>query len=301
MAFLDFLPIIGGALSSGWNSIIGQSQSKGLMKYQSELNQQAVDVQNRYNSPIAQMERLRQKFRAAGLNPNLVYGNGVDGNQSSAPNVGIANRPQNADFAFAEAVSNVFKERQVENETRIAGASEQKLLADKLLSYARYLDIMQDVAVKDETFLQRVRRVEADLDSTLQSIAESKQRVNESIQRVSNLQSTANLLQEQIKYWKSHAENEQDGVRRLLRARINQANSSADLNRSQKRVAVTLANLNEKKLDYLVELIEKVKIDRGLDAIEFELRNGMRNIGMNGIKPRDLLDFMLKLLQSAFK
>lgn len=62
MAFLDFLPIIGGALSSVWNTVTGQSQSKGLMKYQSELNQQAVDVQNRYNSPIAQMERLRQSF-----------------------------------------------------------------------------------------------------------------------------------------------------------------------------------------------------------------------------------------------
>lgn len=62
MAFLDFLPIIGGALSSVWNTVTGQAQSKGLMKYQSELNQQAVDVQNRYNSPIAQMERLRQTF-----------------------------------------------------------------------------------------------------------------------------------------------------------------------------------------------------------------------------------------------
>lgn len=62
MAFLDFLPIIGGALSSVWNTVTGQAQSKGLMKYQSELNQQAVDVQNRYNSPIAQMERLRQSF-----------------------------------------------------------------------------------------------------------------------------------------------------------------------------------------------------------------------------------------------
>ena len=40
------------------------------------------NMQNAYNSPTAQMSRLRQ----AGLNPNLVYGNGVTGNSSgSAP------------------------------------------------------------------------------------------------------------------------------------------------------------------------------------------------------------------------
>ena len=40
------------------------------------------NLQNAYNSPTAQMSRLRQ----AGLNPNLVYGNGVTGNSAgSAP------------------------------------------------------------------------------------------------------------------------------------------------------------------------------------------------------------------------
>lgn len=58
MAFLDFLPTLGGALSTLWNSTVGQHQSKDLMKYQAELNQIAVDNQNRYNSPVAQMERL---------------------------------------------------------------------------------------------------------------------------------------------------------------------------------------------------------------------------------------------------
>lgn len=47
--------------------------------------QQQIDMwnrQNEYNSPISQMTRLKE----AGLNPNLVYGNGVTGNTSgSAP------------------------------------------------------------------------------------------------------------------------------------------------------------------------------------------------------------------------
>ncbi|WP_308549304.1 hypothetical protein [uncultured Parabacteroides sp.] len=91
--------IIGG-LGSIVNSAIGASsqrraniQNMELAKYQN--NWQAVEnekayarslemwnMQNAYNSPTAQMSRLRQ----AGLNPNLVYGSGVTGNSAgSAP------------------------------------------------------------------------------------------------------------------------------------------------------------------------------------------------------------------------
>ena len=58
MAFLEAIPVIGGALSTLWNSTVGQSQSKSLMRYQQRLNQESIDLQNRYNSPLAQMERL---------------------------------------------------------------------------------------------------------------------------------------------------------------------------------------------------------------------------------------------------
>lgn len=48
------------------------------MDKQQQLNLEAWNLQNAYNTPQAQMERLRQ----AGLNPNLIYGEG-----SSAPNM----------------------------------------------------------------------------------------------------------------------------------------------------------------------------------------------------------------------
>ena len=91
-------------------------------------------------------------MKQAGLNPNLVYGNGVDANQSNYSQVGLSNRNPQADFGFAEAANNVFKRRQLENETVLTDANKQKILADKLLSTARYLDTMQDVARKDATF-----------------------------------------------------------------------------------------------------------------------------------------------------
>lgn len=42
-----------------------------LMQYQNFLNQQNWHMQNAYNSPAAQMAR----YQAAGLNPNVIYGN----------------------------------------------------------------------------------------------------------------------------------------------------------------------------------------------------------------------------------
>lgn len=62
-----------------------QETNKANMELAKYNWQQQIDMwnrQNEYNSPISQMTRLKD----AGLNPNLVYGNGVTGNTSgSAP------------------------------------------------------------------------------------------------------------------------------------------------------------------------------------------------------------------------
>ena len=53
-------------------------QQENEKAYQRSLNM--WNLQNEYNSPTQQMARIR----AAGLNPNLVYGNGVAGNSSGS-------------------------------------------------------------------------------------------------------------------------------------------------------------------------------------------------------------------------
>ena len=95
---------VGAAIIGGLGSIIGSAigagaqrraniQNMQLAKYQNNWQTAENDkayarsvemwnMQNQYNSPTAQMSRLRQ----AGLNPNLVYGSGVTGNNAgSAP------------------------------------------------------------------------------------------------------------------------------------------------------------------------------------------------------------------------
>lgn len=59
---------VGGLIGQG----IQNQKNKQLAEYQFQRNQEMWHLQNQYNSPKAQMDRLRQ----AGLNPNLVYGTG---------------------------------------------------------------------------------------------------------------------------------------------------------------------------------------------------------------------------------
>lgn len=117
MALLDFLPVAGSFLSG----IFGMGQqhqaneaNMELAQYQFEKNKEMWDLQNKYNSPEQQMERLR----SAGLNPNLVYGNGAVGNTTgSAPQY---DRPQIQPLSDGSFVSDavqrgIFTQAQLEN------------------------------------------------------------------------------------------------------------------------------------------------------------------------------------------
>lgn len=231
----------------------------------------------------------------------MVYGTGVEGNQSSAPNVGIANRSQHSDFGFADSVANVFRRKQLENETVLTSANEQKILADKLLSQARYLETMQNVARLDATFSTYVDKAKADLDHTRQSIEESKQRVDESVQRTHNLTIQASQLKYQVDYWKAHAENEANEMPALLRARAYQAMQSGNLSAAQIGVAHSLVKLNDAKIQELLQMVENLKLDGGNKAIEYEINSRMNDIGMSGIKPKDLLVLLKDLVMQLIK
>ena len=76
----------GGAslLGAGINAWSQQQTNKAQMdlaKYSFDMQRQMIQEQNAYNSPLQQMKR----YEEAGLNPNLIYGNGQSstGNQNS--------------------------------------------------------------------------------------------------------------------------------------------------------------------------------------------------------------------------
>lgn len=77
-------PAIGSALSGLFG---GRAQKKAneanreLAEYQYGKQLEMWHLQNQYNAPSAQMQR----FKEAGLNPNLIYGQGNPGNASTLP------------------------------------------------------------------------------------------------------------------------------------------------------------------------------------------------------------------------
>lgn len=101
MAFLDFIPLLGAGVGA-LGSLFGQNQgnkaalkqvelqNKGnmqLAEYAFDRNLDMWERQNAYNTPAEQMQRLVD----AGLNPNLMYGQGTTGNASGAPEFNAPN------------------------------------------------------------------------------------------------------------------------------------------------------------------------------------------------------------------
>lgn len=82
--FAALVPFIAQGINIAGNAIGANRQEKAnkeLAAYQYDRNLEMMHYQNIYNSPRNQMAR----FKEAGLNPNLVYGQGTSGNMSSAP------------------------------------------------------------------------------------------------------------------------------------------------------------------------------------------------------------------------
>lgn len=78
------VPLIVAGVSAISSIIAANRQKKSnmeLAKFQNDANLQQIDKQNAYNTPKAQMAR----YDSAGLNPNLIYGQGTPGNQTATP------------------------------------------------------------------------------------------------------------------------------------------------------------------------------------------------------------------------
>lgn len=85
--------------------------SKKLMKYQNELNRQNWEATNAYNAP----ESVMSRYRAAGLNPNLIYGNGTVTPASPLPQPTGGSVKQNMQGAVATGMPALLTKAQIAN------------------------------------------------------------------------------------------------------------------------------------------------------------------------------------------
>lgn len=120
----QYVPVAAGQMASGGFGLLGGYMNylynRSLSSQQNDYNLQMWNLTNEYNSPQAQMQR----FKEAGLNPNLVYGQGNTGNASSPPQMVV---PQGPDFT--KGMNELAKAFNIEN-LRTLVANRKKAEAD---------------------------------------------------------------------------------------------------------------------------------------------------------------------------
>lgn len=112
------------AASAGFNAIAQGKMNKKTRQWNEKMyEKQKADnlalwkMQNEYNSPLQQMQRLQE----GGLNPNLVYGNGTVANNANTPDAGSVPSwsPKAPDIDVGPTISTFFDVRQRSAQTRI--------------------------------------------------------------------------------------------------------------------------------------------------------------------------------------
>lgn len=180
----------GGLLNTALGSISANRQNKEnrhLLDYQYSKNLEQWNRENEYNSPKAQMARLKE----AGLNPYLVYGHGTAvSSAASSPQFGSASmegyKGNPADPAVALAGAQLAdisaSARYKESQTRQSDVATANLILDKSLK-------MLTAEEKNLGLLQQRLDYYIKLHSSPYIIENARQQIRESEARIKKLKS----------------------------------------------------------------------------------------------------------------
>ena len=210
-----------GTLANVGSSLLGSilnlfgvdSANDASLKAMREQNQWAYKMwkeSNEYNSPSAQMARLR----AAGINPALAYTNGI---QNTANAVSETASPAQQK-AFQMPVNPISIDPLAMSQANLINAQAEDARASAKLKESQLpLTEQQVLEIK-------------------QNIEESRQRVDESLARINNLEADDRAKEVQSNYYeflKTQGEKESDAALNALIAAANNNNASAKLSREQ--------------------------------------------------------------------
>lgn len=191
-------------------------------------------MQNEYNSPTAQMQRLRE----AGLNPMLVYGKGADNisgairateskswNPKSPDTSGLANSLFNQyDIAIKQAQADNFK---VQNTV---------LQQEAMLKAAQTGQTLQSTATNKQQYEQAASLFPYTLEGTIANIKQTEA-------------NTAFTLNQDERAAAQNAQTLAKGVEEILNLRATRANTSAEFDRIQEQIKNIRADTKLKSLD----------------------------------------------------
>lgn len=159
MAFQAAIPLIAAGITA-FSSWLSNRQNKKIAESQNAAQMSMIDRMNEYNSPSAQRSRMVQ----AGYNPNLFYGQGSPGNQSTP---GQPAPRQSIDLSrLADVVPLYNQTRLAESQVQAQNASTLKMTAEKDLK-----EVQTSVAKANPLLDQNYLRA---LVSTMQQGAQLK-------------------------------------------------------------------------------------------------------------------------------
>lgn len=162
-----------GAIIAGVVSLVGylltsQSQKKNterqvqsnkeLAAFQADANEKYLAQQNQYNSPASQISRFQQ----AGLNPNLIYGQGSPGNQSQAlsyPDIRPADY-QNR-MTPTEAIGNFNQTRLAASQVQAQNATTMQRVAQTSVARLQAQVLAKNPALDDAGFKAMIENLTA--------------------------------------------------------------------------------------------------------------------------------------------
>ncbi|QXN74988.1 DNA pilot protein [Microvirus mar1] len=221
-----FDPYIGASLIGGVSSLLGGLFSSGsareaqeaanrtnlqiaretnaanraLAEYAYSKDLEMWNRQNTYNSPLNQMQRLE----AAGLNPNLVYGNGVTGNtvgsipryqapKMEAPAVKSTGGINFGDFGVNSALSTYLSLAQIENVEQNTNTSSEQQANIAAKTEAQKIDNAREVIkldIDEKTKQAIIEGIFADTEAKkAEAIAIPQRQHNDNLRTINAIQS----------------------------------------------------------------------------------------------------------------
>lgn len=215
--------LIGNAIKNKKEQNRTNRANMELAKYQASQNEALVDKQNQYNTPVNQMMRYDQ----AGLNPNLVYGQGTPGNQPTparyeAPTLDYRTPSIDLPAVLSQYQDFQMKQAQIENVQSATSLNYERNMLAKLTGRRGEFDFSQDqklapydLNIRMAEKLQAYRKLNL-LDAEVGRIGQRDQMINQDIQR----RNQELFFNEHRNYFKSIGINDSDNffVRVLARA-----------------------------------------------------------------------------------
>lgn len=218
----------GGLASQGLASYINYQSQKETNEQNLQIARDNRDwqekmwnMQNQYNSPQAQMQRLK----SAGLNPDLMYSQGTTGIAQgiSEPSQATMQAPQLQGLDTSSLVQSIQNEHLLQGQLDLLRSQKDNVDAD---THGKDVDNQNKQLGYDLQFDEaryRIRRMQSDIDKQTQDIQESMARVGLiNAQVIKTQQEASNLLQEYL----FNQETWNDRVKEIQsRTHLNEANA----------------------------------------------------------------------------